>query len=237
MPAGWHRDPQGRFEYRYYNGVQWTSDVSVDGRRYVDTPIERFVPPPDAPHRSRALAITSFVTGVSGVVLGWVPFVFVIAAGAAIAAIVFGVLGLKASRRQDGYGRGFAVAGLVLAPCALAVCVGGFFFTRAVVRELRDFVDPGPHELFIEQPCTIAGGRATLQGTIHNLDDRDHDYRLIIEFRSTSDETKLSTVAVRNVGPGDTADWSSSAAIAGTSVACRVTDVFGPAPFDVDKGN
>ena len=165
------------------------------------------------------------------------PFVFVIAAAAAIAAIVFGVLGLKASRRQDGYGRGFAVAGLVLAPCALAVCVGGFFFTRAVVRELRDFVDPGPHELIVEQPCTIADGRATLHGTIRNLDDRDHDYRLVVEFQSPSDGKKLSTIAVRNVGPGDTVDWSSSAAITGTSVTCRVTDVFGPAPFDIDQGS
>ncbi len=237
MPVGWHRDPQGRFEYRYFNGSQWTPDVSIDGRRYVDTPIERSVPAPDAPRRSRALAVTSFVTGISAVFLGWVPFVFVAAAAAAIAALVFGVLGLKASRRQGGYGRGFAVAGLVLAPCALAVCVGGFFFTKAVVRELRDFVDPGPHELFVEQPCTIADGRATLRGTIRNLDDRDHDYRLIVEFKSPSDSKKLSTIAVRNVGPGDTADWSSSAAIIGTSVTCRVTDVFGPAPFDIDKGS
>ncbi len=235
-PPGWYNDPQQRFEYRYFNGVQWTSDVSVDGQRYVDTPVEQFVPAPGAPRRSRAVAVTSFVTGISAVVLGWVPFVFVVAACAAIAAIVFGVLGLKAARRQDGYGRGFAVAGLVLAPCALAVCVGGFFFTRAVVRELRDFVDPGPHTLFVEQPCTIADGRATLHGTIRNLDDRNHDYRLIVEFQNPSDDKKLATIAVRDVSPGDTVDWSSSAAIAGTSVTCRVTDVFGPAPFDIDEG-
>jgi hypothetical protein len=232
--AGWHHDPQGRFEYRYFNGVQWTSDVSIDGHRYVDTPVAGFGPAPDAPHWSRGLAITSFITGASGVVLGWVPFVFVVAAAAAVAAIVFGVLGLKAARRQNGYGRGFAVAGLALAPVALAVCVGGFFFTKATVRELRDFVDPGPHTLFVQQPCTVAGGKATLHGTIRNLDDRDHDYRLIVEFTSTSDSTKLSTTAVRNVGPGDTVDWSSSADISGSSVTCRVTDVFGPAPFDVD---
>ena len=90
--------------------------------------------------------------------LGWVPFVFVLAAGAAVAAIVFGFLGLKAARRNDGYGRGFAVTGLVLSPFALAVCVGGFFFTRAVVREFRDFIEPGPHELFVERRASSRTG-------------------------------------------------------------------------------
>ena len=177
------------------------------------------------------MAIASFVTGLAGVIVGWVPFVFAIAAAAAITAIVFGILGLKTSRRHDDYGRGFAVAGLALAPIALAVCVGGFFFTKAVVREIRDFVEPGPHEVFISQPCTVAGGRATINGTIHNLDDRDHDYRIVVEFSST-DETKSSTATLRNVVPDATAPWSTSVDIVGSSVKCEVTDVFGPIPFD-----
>ncbi|MGZ4807483.1 MAG: DUF4190 domain-containing protein, partial [Ilumatobacteraceae bacterium] len=181
-PSGWYADPQGRFEYRYFNGVQWTSDVAVDGQRYVDSIVDRPAPQGSPARRPRGMAIASFVTGLAGVVLGWVPFIFALAACAAITAIVFGILGLKTSRRHDDYGRGFAVAGLALAPIALVVCVGGFFFTRVVLRELRDFVEPGPHEVFVSQPCTIAGGRASIHGTIHNLDDRDHDYRIVVEF-------------------------------------------------------
>ncbi|MGZ4671670.1 MAG: DUF4190 domain-containing protein [Ilumatobacteraceae bacterium] len=230
-PSGWYADPQGRFEYRYFNGVQWTSDVAVDGQRYVDSIVDRPAPQGSPARRPRGMAIASFVTGLAGVVLGWVPFIFALAACAAITAIVFGILGLKTSRRHDDYGRGFAVAGLALAPIALVVCVGGFFFTRVVLRELRDFVEPGPHEVFVSQPCTIAGGRASIHGTIHNLDDRDHDYRIVVEF-STSSETKSSTAAVRNVAADATAPWSTSIDIAGNTVTCKVTDVFGPMPFE-----
>ena len=150
----------GRFEFRYFNGVQWTSDVSVNGQRYVDAPIAQIVPQV-VPYMARkkpprGKAIAAFVLGISALVVGWIPFVFALAAGAAICAIVFGVLGLQAARVHDGYGRGFAVAGLALSPFALAVCVGGFFFTQSVVREIRGFTDPGPNELFVEQPCVVA---------------------------------------------------------------------------------
>ncbi len=236
-PPGWYNDPQGRFEYRYFNGAQWTSDVAMDGQRYVDSTNQDQMPQAGSQRRSRGMAIASFVTGISGVVFGWVPFVFVVAAAAAVTAIVFGVLGLKAAQRQDGYGHGFAVAGLALAPCALAVCVGGFFFTRAAVRELGDFVDPGPHKLVVAQPCTIDGGRATLHGTIRNLDDHNHDYRLFVEFTSSTDGTKLSTIGVPDVEPGETAPWSSSTDVTASTVTCTVTDVFGPVPFDLDQQN
>lgn len=233
-PSGWYADPQGQFDYRYFNGVQWTSDVAVDGHRYVDTIVDRPTPQQQPSPRPRGIAIASFATALGGVLLGWVPFVFVLAAGAAITSIVFGVLGLKTAGRHDGYGRNFAVAGLALSPVALAVCVGGFFFTKAVVREIRDFVDPGPHAIFVQQPCTVDGGRATVRGTIHNLDSGDHDYRIIVEFSSTT-TTKSATASVRNVVPDATAPWSTSAAISGSAVKCTVTDVFGPMPFGVDQ--
>jgi Protein of unknown function (DUF2510) len=231
--AGWYADPWGRFEYRYFNGVQWTSDVAIDGQRYV-SPIDQVVGQPQTPARPRGKAITAMVTGISAVALGWVPFVFVFAAGAAIVAAVFGILGLKTAKQHDGYGRGFALVGLALSPIGLAVCVGGFFFTKAVVREFRDFVEPGPHELFVEQPCTLDDGQATFNGTIRNLDDHDHDYRIFVEF-SGPDDDESSTVSIHDVAAGETAPWSSSVNFNDSSVECEVTDVFGPIPFDIDE--
>jgi hypothetical protein len=226
----------GRFEYRYFNGVQWTPDVAINGQRYVDSPIGQMGQQPRAARPSRAKAITSFVTALSAVAVGWLPFVFVLGVAAVVVAIVFGVLGLKAATRNDGHGRSFAIAGLALSPLAIAACVGGFFFTRAVVREFRDFIEPGPNELFVGQPCTLADGRATFNGTIHNLDDHEHDYRILVDFNDTraGTDSRSDTVTVRNVGAGQTAPWSSSVSFDGTAVECEVTDVFGPAPFGVE---
>jgi hypothetical protein len=182
------------------------------------------------------MAITAFVAGLVGVLLGWVPFVFVIGGAAAIAAIVFGVLGLGASRRFDGYGRGFAIAGLALSPLAIASTVVGLAFTRAVVREFNDFIAPGPHVLHEDQPCVVDNGIVTFHGTIRNLDDRTHDYRLVVTYSTSgaSTKTKTDTVVVRGVEAEQTSRWTSSASVSSDSVDCKVTDVFGPAPFGID---
>ncbi|HEY7627042.1 MAG TPA: DUF4190 domain-containing protein [Ilumatobacteraceae bacterium] len=240
-PPGWYADPKGRFEYRYFNGEQWTSDVAANGQRYVDTSPQPVPPTHQGQHGlesqrpPRGMAIAAFVTGLVSVVVGWVPFVFVLAAAAAVMALVFGVIGLKTARRHDDHGRGFAITGIVLAPIGLAVCVGGFFFTLYVLDEFRDFIEPGPHQLIVDQPCTVTGARATLHGSIRNLDDHQHDYRIEVEFTSTTDDTKVTTVAVRDVAADGTADWSASATIDGSSVQCRVRDVFGPFPFDANE--
>jgi Protein of unknown function (DUF2510) len=33
---GWFPDPLGRFDYRYWDGAQWSEHVSRDGQTYVD---------------------------------------------------------------------------------------------------------------------------------------------------------------------------------------------------------
>jgi hypothetical protein len=235
VEPGWQIDPSGRFDYRYFNGVDWTSDVAVNGQRYVDAPVSQARPPGPAPKPPRGMAITAFVLGLCGIVLGWVPFIFILATGAAIGAIVFGILGLRSARRHDGSGRRLAITGLVLSPFALLVCVGGFFITRTVVREFREFIEPGPLELTAAQPCAIAAGRATLTGTVHNLDHRNHDYRIVVAFTGNTGDSGNNTVLVSDVAAGATASWSASAVVAGSTVKCEVTDVFGPAPFD-DQG-
>jgi hypothetical protein len=235
VEPGWQIDPSGRFDYRYFNGVDWTSDVAVNGQRYVDAPVSQAPPPAPTRRPPRGMAITAFVLALCAIVLGWVPFIFLIATGAAIAAIVFGVLGLRSARRHDGYGRRFAIAGLVLSPFALAVCAGGFFITRVVVREFREFIEPGPVELTADQPCTIADGRATLHGTIRNLDDRNHDYRIAVKFTGNDGDSGNNTILVRDVAANATVPWSASAVVAGSTATCKVTDVFGPTPFD-DQG-
>jgi hypothetical protein len=239
-PSGWYQDPTGRFEYRYFNGVQWMPDVAANGQRYVDVPMDQVrmaqvTVRPSPARRPRGMAITSFITAMAAVLLGWVPFVFALAAAAAIAAFVFGALGLRTALQHDGYGRGFAITGLLLSPVALAVCVGGFFFTKAVLHELHDFVKPGPHQVIIEQPCTVDNGRATARGSIHNLDDQTHAYRIVVDFTPPGDGPTSATARVKDVRAGATSPWSTSTAVSGTSVTCKVAKVFGPFPFDLDN--
>lgn len=36
MPAGWHPDPVGRFQHRWWDGTQWTANVATNGTAAVD---------------------------------------------------------------------------------------------------------------------------------------------------------------------------------------------------------
>ena len=36
QPSGWYTDPTGRYEYRYWNGTQWTTEVSSAGTSTTD---------------------------------------------------------------------------------------------------------------------------------------------------------------------------------------------------------
>ncbi len=44
-PPAWHPDPSGRFHYRWWDGYEWTSQVSMDGHHLIDTnPDQRIGP-------------------------------------------------------------------------------------------------------------------------------------------------------------------------------------------------
>jgi hypothetical protein len=44
-PPAWHPDPSGRFHYRWWDGSEWTSQVSSDGHHLIDTnPDQRIGP-------------------------------------------------------------------------------------------------------------------------------------------------------------------------------------------------
>jgi len=36
-PPAWHPDPSGRFRFRWWDGHEWTSQVSTDGHHLIDT--------------------------------------------------------------------------------------------------------------------------------------------------------------------------------------------------------
>src|SRR5437763_14149169 len=84
----WYPDPTHRFEYRYHNGLMWTGDVSVDGKRFLD-PLQQSAPPRRT-GRPGGKAMAAFVLALGSLLLGWVPFLCVLGAAAAVLAITFG---------------------------------------------------------------------------------------------------------------------------------------------------
>jgi len=48
VPPGWHRDPTGRYEQRYWDGASWTGTVTKAGDAG-DDPLDHVLPPPLSP--------------------------------------------------------------------------------------------------------------------------------------------------------------------------------------------
>lgn len=234
-PAGWHPDPVGRYEYRYYNGSQWTADVSVRGQRFVDPAGVPMWTPVQTPPK-RGFAVASFVIGLVALAGAWLPFVFVIAAAGAVTAIVFGVLGLRAASRSGGHGRGFATTGMVLSVLALPVCLVGWSFTRTVLREIDQYADPGPYSVELTRCDVSDSAPLSMEGTIRNDDAVTHTYSIDLEFVFTNGDTARQTVAVRDVPPGETETFRSTELVFGDlQTRCRVANVWGPPPFDLPQ--
>lgn len=229
-PAGWHPDPLGRYEYRYFNGYEWTADVSRNGARLVDPAGIGGTPGTSRTTPRSGIATASFVVGLVSLLAAWMPFVFAIAAAGAVAGIALGVVGLKRS------GRGFAVAGITLSTVALLLCVVGFLLTRVVLREVDAYVNPGPHTPTITS-CAVQNGTLTMAGTLRNDDTVAHDYTVIIEYVVSGTTKGTDTMVVKALAPKAEAELRSDAVVVASGDAvCKVT-VYGPTPFGVPQEN
>ncbi len=266
IAAGWRPDPTWRYEFRWHNGTTWTADVSLHGQRFVDplgagsgpaaTPppfhtlppvthagaagpppvghLPAFGPPPRS--NGRGMAIASFVVGLSSALLAWVPFVFVLAGMGALCALVFGVVAMRASRAAERGPHGFAIAGLTFSVAALALCVVGFQFTRAVMDELDQLAAAGPHRVSITD-CSTTGRLVSVAGSLTNLDDITQTFiiELTVADASSGSVLAFDTVSTGMVDPGDTVEFETTVALAESApadVECVVRDVRGPSLFE-----
>jgi hypothetical protein len=227
---GWYPDPQGRFDQRYFDGLQWKSAVTIKGHRYIDSTFAESQVDGRPLRRPRRMATASPVVAGVGAVIGWMPFGYALGIAAAVAAVVLAIFGLRISQRNDGYGRGLCIAGLALVPIALGASSVGLSLSRIVDRDVTYFNDPGPVELVV-QSCSTDGSRSTLRGTIRNADDKVHDYRIIVELDNGLTKP-TPTVTIEGLSPGATAPFVASAPQIGVRVKCHINDVLGPAALD-----
>jgi hypothetical protein len=232
---GWFPDPTSRYEMRYHNGVAWTGDVANDGQRFVDplnTPGALGGPATSdgtGASNQNGAAVAALVLGIVAAATAWMPFVFVVGAICAVIAISLAIAARRRARAGAGRG-GMATAGLVLGIVGVPLAVVGFLFTRIVLGML----DPGEYEVAVE--CDWVAGRASLEGTITNLDDDDRGYLVLVRFvrEGTSSGLGDLTIQVDEVAPGEVGTFSGGINTDVESVGCEVVDVLGGVPFDLD---
>ena len=229
---GWYPDPAGRFETRFHNGHAWTADVSTNGDRYVD-PLGVGTPqPPDSqPNR---LATAAMVLGIISLAVGWMPFLFVVGAIAALLALVFGTVGLRHSRASDS-GRSYAVTGLVTGGVGLITCVVGLLLSIVVIDALDRYNHPNPNEAVIST-CDLSGSTATLIGELTNLGDDTADFSIDTAFLrpGTNNAHRSARIAVNNVAAGTSAEFEVTRDVSLAEIECIIRDVDGPLPFGLE---
>lgn len=249
--ADWYPDPTGRYEYRYYNGVSWTADVSRDGERTVD-PASTSTPAPPRPPVTpggplmgsasgaggprSGKATAALVLGIVALGLSWVPFLFVGGAICGVLAVVYGVVARRATPRDP---RGFAGVGIILGAAALVVCALGVFLTIRVVGEIDKFSNPPDYDVEITR-CALDGTTLNLAGSLTNVDDRSSEFMVFIRTRVTG-ESRIAVVDLGRVHAGETEAFARDLALgrdaistSGTEPTCVVTNVTGPYPFGVE---
>ncbi len=219
-PPGWLPDPSGRYQFRWFNGQSFTGDVSVGGNRFVDPlPLVHI-----SERRTRGMAVAGFVVALIAAMLAWLPFVFVVGGVAAIVAFVLSLLGLRAARRNAGYGRALAASGVAISVLAAGLTVAGFYFTRYAIRELDKIGELGEYQVAVDA-CRSSDGLTVFDGHITNLDDEQHGYYVAVEFLVRNEVTARRNLGPVQVSPGETANLHLAEFIESGPVECRVAEV------------
>lgn len=244
--AGWYPDPTRRFELRYHNGHAWTADVATDGDRFVDPlgtrpgPVPASTPPASpaaTPGGGRNGAATaSMVLGIIAVALGWLPFVVVVGAIAAVLALVLGFTGRRRAR-ASGVGGAFALTGLITGAVGAVVCVAGVLFTAAILQAFDRFENPEPHSATITS-CTRSGDEVTALGELTNLGDDAADFSVRVHFvrAGTDNPQRQALVELDEVAPGTARSFEVTRAVSLAAVDCIVGSVRGALPYGIDPG-
>ena len=186
--------------------------------------------------RGNRIATAAMVCGIIGIVLAWVPLIFVAGTVLGILALIFGVKGLGKSK-TTGKGHGFAMAGIATGIAALLLSIVGVILSVAVFRVIDDFTNPGPFDLqAVECRPTELGSTAT--GVLINTSASERDYTVFVKVTTPSDRSgggRTSVVELDGVPAGGEAPWAAEVASAIGEQSCSVeVDVQGPFPFGLE---
>jgi hypothetical protein len=119
---GWHPDPTGAHEQRYWDGSAWTKNV--------------FDQPPVSPGaaRTNTAAVAALVLGIVAAFFGVTVLFFWLAWILGVVAFVYGRIGRR--RAEEGLGRdSMATAGWILGLVAFVLGIGGFALLRSAEHD------------------------------------------------------------------------------------------------------
>jgi hypothetical protein len=252
VTPGWYADPLRRFELRWFNGADWTADVANGENRFVDPQGTAVVHPVVDNAADHATSPTSkgsrkggtdgggnpaanaaMALGIVAVAISWLPFVVVLGFVAALLAIGFGTVGLRRAG-PTGDGRGRAIAGIATGASAVVAATIGVALSIIVLDAYDDYLEPSPNEVAVND-CTIAGARATAQGTIENLGADDADFSVLVGFVrvGTDNPHRTARATLDDVAPGELREFEVQRQVDLDDVDCIVLEVNGPLPFGV----
>lgn len=231
-PAGWFPDPVGRHDHRYFNGSAWTADVSDAGVRAVDPFGIAAGGIGQISDRNR-IATASLVCGLIGLFLAWIPFICMVGICLAVLALVFGVKGVRRSRRS-GIGRRASIVGIASSGMALLLSVYGVAFSVTVYRAVDAFINPGPVNAVVTS-CERTEDRFVIIGEITNLGTTTSDYTVFGWVTEPANEMSVDLVTdVASVPPNETLRFELTQLRVGQAGSCEAAvDVQGPTPFGI----
>ena len=234
---GWYPDPTGRFDVRYHNGRTWTGDVATGGNRFVDTmpltPPSPVTPLPGGRPARNGIATAAMTCGIVALATGWIPFVAVAGVVLAVLAIVFGIVGLRRSRRS-GTGRTFAITGLVTGSLGLASAAVGMVLTVVTFRAIERYEDPAARDVQIDT-CESGDDGLVVGGTLRNLDDETASFTVFVSVERTASGAEVDSfhIELDDVEPDEVVRFEEVRRTQSVAVECRVDEVKGPLPFGI----
>jgi membrane protein implicated in regulation of membrane protease activity len=252
--AGWYKDPSGASgKLRYWDGTQWTQDIcdQQPSQQVIPTQAYPINPAPsqaqanssvvfvpvqspnpnvqtvNSTNGSGGLAITGFILGLLCIVGCWIPifnnFVFIVA----LLGIILALIAIATAKRKN-YGRGLAIAGLILSILSVVLVLATQAFYSQVATEFSNNLEESLNTTLgsaqYDQVGDITGessgyGTITITGSLKNTSGKDFSYASVTFSLYDANEAKLGTASdyINGWKSGET--WKFSATGFGDEVA------------------
>lgn len=101
---------------------------------------------PQGLHQARnGLGIAALCCGLVGILLGLIPFLFIVTGALAILAIVFGFIGIGRARSREATNRGMSIGGVITGLIAAALAIWGVTTVISGLHRLNNDINNVPN--------------------------------------------------------------------------------------------